>query len=99
TDSRVASGSTPFDRPMLYSESNRVPQVFGTGTAGSGGNVPQVTAIEPPVVGNPSFTVGISNASAGAQAVLVIDSNDPGAGPTVPTTATFAWISTRLSRS
>jgi cytochrome c peroxidase len=99
TDPRVLAGTSPFDRPTLYSESNRVPQLTGNGTQGSGGSVPQVTAIEPPLVGNPGFTVGVSNALGGAQAVLVIDSNDPGTGPAIPATASFARISVQLSGS
>ena len=71
SDPRVITGTAPFDRPTLYSESNRVPQITGAGTQGSGGNIPQATAIEPPLVGNPNFTVGISNALGAAQAVLV----------------------------
>lgn len=99
SDSRVVAGATPFDRPTLYSESNRVPIVTGSGTSGTGGNIPQVTAIEPALVGNPNFTVGVSNALGGASAVLVIDSNDPGTGPTIPATASFARISVQLSGS
>ena len=99
TDPRVAAATAPFDRPALYSESNRVPQITGTGSAGSGGIVPQVTAIEPPLIGNPSFTVGVSSALGAAQSVLVIDSNDPGAGPNVPATGSFARVATRLSGS
>jgi cytochrome c peroxidase len=99
TDPRVASASAPFDRPALYSESNRVPQITGNGTAGSGGNTPQVTAIEPPIVGNPAFAVGISNALGGAQAVLVINNSDPGAGFSIPETGSLARISITLSGS
>ena len=99
TDSRVAAGTAPFDRPTLYSESNRVPQVIGNGTSGSGESVPQVTAIEPPIVGNPNFTVGVSNALGGAQAVLVIENHDPGAGPAIPPSSSFVRSSIRLSGS
>ncbi len=99
TDPRVAAASAPFDRPMLYSESNRVPLISGNGTAGAGGNVPQVTAIEPPFVGNPSFAVGVSNALGGAPAVLVINSTDPGAGPSIPQSGSLARISITLSGS
>src|SRR5437016_885188 len=99
TDPRVAAGTSPFDRPTLYSESTRVPQVTGSGIQGSGGNVPQVIANEPPLAGNPSFAVGVSNALGGATAVLVIDGNDPGAGPTIPATASFARLSLQLSGS
>jgi cytochrome c peroxidase len=99
TDPRVAAGSPPFDRPMLYTESTRVPQVTGAGTPGSGGAVPRATAIEPPLVGNPSFTVAVSNALGGAQAVLVVDSNDPGTGPAIPATASLARVGVQLSGS
>ena len=85
TDPRAVSESGPlFDRPMLYSESARVPLVVGEGKAGSGAFVPGVIAIEPPLAGNPNFTVGLSDALGGAQAVLVIDDVDPGTGPSIP---------------
>jgi hypothetical protein len=99
TDPRVLAATAPFDRPTLYSESNRVPQITGIGTQGSGGAVPQRVAIEPPVVGNSSFTVGVTNALGGASAVLVIDSNDPGTGPTIPAPASFARLNVQLSGS
>src|SRR6185295_76605 len=99
TDPRVIAGTAPFDRPTLYSESNRVPTITGTGTQGSGGNIPQPVAVEPALVGNASFTVGVSNALGGAQAVLVIDSNDPGPGPNIPATGSFARLSLTLSGS
>jgi len=99
TDPRVLAATAPFDRPTLYSESNRVPTITGAGTQGAGGNTPQATAIEPALVGNPNFTVGVTNALGGASAVLVIDSNDPGAGPAIPATASFARISLQMSGS
>jgi cytochrome c peroxidase len=97
TDPRVQAGAAPFDRPTLYSESNRVPVITGTGTPGSGGNIPQVTAIEPALAGNPNFTVGLTGGLGGASAVLVIDSNDPGPGPAIAATASFARVSVQLS--
>jgi cytochrome c peroxidase len=99
TDPRVAAATAPFDRPTLYSESNRVPQITGAGTAGSAGIVPQITAIEPPLLGNPSFTVGISKALGQAQAVLVVDSNDPGTGASIPAGGSFARKTVQLSGS
>jgi len=99
TDPRVLAGSAPFDRPTLYRESNRVPQISGAGTPGTGGNTPQVTAIAPPLVGNPGFAVSVSNALGGSQAVLVIDGQDPGPGPNVPATGSFARINVKLSGS
>ena len=92
TDPRVEAESGPlFDRPMLYSESARVPQIIESSeTAGSETQGPQVQAIDPPLAGNPSFTVGLFGALPGAQAVLVIDDADPGAGPGIPASASFA---------
>ena len=92
TDNRVRNEQAPFDRPHLYTESNRVPILTGTGIAGSGAVVPNAVAIEPPIVGNPSFTVAVSNALGGANAVLVINSTDPGATSTIPATGSFARV-------
>jgi cytochrome c peroxidase len=97
TDPRVAAGTVPFDRPTLYTESSRVPQILGAGTAGSFGIIPQVVAVEPPLAGNPGFTVGIYNVRANAQAVLVIDANEPAANSTVPAIASFARVTAQLS--
>jgi hypothetical protein len=41
--------------------------------------------------------VGVSNALEGAQAVLVIDNNDPGIGPAIPSTGSFARVTVRLA--
>jgi hypothetical protein len=71
----------------------------GNGTAGSGGNVPQVMATEPPLLGSPNFTVAVSLGLGQAQAVLMIDSHDPGGGPGVPANGSFARISVQLSGS
>lgn len=75
TDPRVRDELPPFDHPTLYTQSNRVPQITGTGRAGAGENIPQVLAVEPPLAGNPSFTVGVSNALGSAQLVSS-DSSD-----------------------
>ncbi|REJ78441.1 MAG: hypothetical protein DWQ47_03035 [Acidobacteria bacterium] len=89
TDPRVANELPPFDRPTLYSEGSRVPVVSGNGRPGTGGIVPVVTAIEPPIVGNPSFTVAVSDTISNTQAVLVIDDSDPGIGSSVPASGIF----------
>lgn len=99
TDPRVATALAPFDRPTLYTESNRVPQIIGNGTLGSGANVPQVFANEPPLMGNPSFTVAVANGLGGALSVLVIDSSDPGSAPVIPHTGSFARVEGQLSGS
>ncbi len=94
TDPRLAAGLPPFDRPTLYTESSRVPAVEGSGLPGTGGLVPAVVALEPPLVGNPSFTVGVWNALGGANALLVIDGEDPGL--VTPGAGEFAFASTVL---
>ncbi|MBK9163968.1 MAG: VCBS repeat-containing protein [Acidobacteria bacterium] len=99
TDERVANETGVFDRPVLYSESNRVPVVAGTGRAGAGGTVPKVIAIEPPLVGNPSFTVAVANTVPGAQAVLVIGEDDPGVGTSIPAIGSFARETTTTNSS
>jgi cytochrome c peroxidase len=97
TDPRVAAETAPFDRPMLYAESMRVPQITGTGIAGAGGQIPQVIAVEPPLLGNPRFTVGVYGALGGAQATLAIDKNDPGASSGIPASASLARITLALT--
>ena len=94
TDNRVRTETAPFDRPTLYTESNRVPQITGTGIAGSNSIVPNAIAIEPPIIGNPGFTVALQNAFGGANTVLVINSTDPGATSTIPATGSFARVAT-----
>lgn len=88
TDPRVAQELPPFDRPKLYTESTKIPVTVGTGRAGSSG-VPAAIAKEPPMAGNPNFTVGLSSARAGATAVLVIDTADPGVGTQIPLTGSM----------
>lgn len=92
TDPRVASESERFSRPTLYMESDRVPQITGTGRVGAGGFTPQIKAISPPLLGNPNFTVSVSSALGNSQAVLVIDAADPGTGTTIPVSGSFARV-------
>lgn len=97
TDPRVKDELPPFDRPQLYTESDRVPEISGEGRAGSGGSIPKIVAIEPAILGNPKFTVAVSDALSGANAVLVIDANDPGIGTSIPANGAFARISANIS--
>lgn len=92
TDTRVASETERFDRPGLYMDSNRVPQITGTGRAGSGAATPQIKAISPPLVGNPNFTVSVSAGLGNAPAVMVIDAVDPGVGTSIPVTGSLARV-------
>ena len=73
TDLRVVGEEAPFDRPLLYSESSRVPLVFGQSTPGTGGFQPQFVALEPAYINNPSLTVGVDGGLGGAPASLLFD--------------------------
>jgi hypothetical protein len=72
TDPRVAAGLPPFDRPSQYADSVRVPEVYGEGTAGTGGAVPRIVALEPPKLGLGDVTVGVERALGGAPALLLV---------------------------
>lgn len=89
TDARVRDEAHPFDRPVLYSETGRVPAVFGSGWPGADGLTPRVVAIEPPIAGNPAFTVAVGDAPGGATAVLVIDDVEPSASVCAPPAGAF----------
>lgn len=93
TDPRVAAELPPFDRPTLYMESSRVPQLTGAGRAGSGGFIPQMKAISPPLAGNPNFTVSLAGALGNSNAYLVFSTSDPGVGATIPTSTILAQAS------
>ena len=92
TDPRVANQEAPFDRPSLYSEASMVPTIDGGGSAGSGASISKPIALEPPLTGNPAFTVGLQGALGGAHAVLVIDAAEPPSSGPAPATASFARV-------
>lgn len=73
TDPRVQLGLPPFDRPRLWSESPRVPQLYGTGTAGTGGLIPQAVGATPSFIGNSKFAVGLDRAAPSSLAFFVLD--------------------------
>lgn len=91
TDPRILAEQPPYDRPTLYSESDRVPELLGAGSGGGLG-VPRISALEPPHVGNQNFTIALSEVAVGAQATLVLSYSDPGVQATVPV-AEFASYS------
>lgn len=97
TDPRAAAETAPFDRPRLFTESDRVPYVEGSGIVGGGGLEPQVVALEPPFAGSPGCTIGVWGALGGATAVLAIDDADPGLTP--PPSAALAREEVTLSGS
>jgi cytochrome c peroxidase len=83
SDPRVAAESPPFDRPTLYTETDRIPRLVGEGRAGGPG-VPRLGAIEPPLLGS-DFTVTVEQARANAAGTLVVSYVDPGIGADLPT--------------
>ena len=97
TDPRVANESAPFDRPKLYTESPRVPLISGRGRPGAKFAIPEAVVIAPPMIGNPNFTVGITKGRGGESATLVIGSQDPGIGSSIPTAGSFAYQTITLS--
>ena len=97
TDQRVRNETPPFDRPHLYTESNHVPVISGRGRPGAKFTIPEAVVIAPPLLGNPNFTVGIAKGHGGAQATLVIGSQDPGIGASIPTSGSFAFQTITLA--
>ncbi|MFT7667468.1 MAG: cytochrome c peroxidase [Planctomycetota bacterium] len=72
TDPRVANELPPFDRPNLNSENPAPnPRIFGAGSPGSAGFIPEMLAVSPPSVGTPGFKVGVAGARGGAIAHLM----------------------------
>ena len=97
TDPRVAAEVAPFDRPALYLDSPRMPVVQGVSSPGSGGFHPRIMAIEPPLIGNPDCTIGVENARGGAVATLIINTNVPPPGSTIPAAdSVFASVQVAL---
>lgn len=90
TDIRVRDELAPFDRPKLFSESARGPQISDRGRPGTKRLIPEIVAISPPLVGYQHFTVSVSKVFGGNEATLVIDDHDPGLGLEIPAAAAFA---------
>lgn len=84
TDPRVESETAPFDRPDMFADSAQVPTTIAAGVAGTAGITPSIVAIEPPLAGNPSFTIGVHSGLGGAPAVLVVDAATPPSGAGIP---------------
>ncbi len=73
TDVRATRAEAPFDHPELFAESHRAPRAYGHGTAGSLGRPPRLVAVEPPVLGNRAFHMGLVDGLATAPASLMLD--------------------------
>lgn len=84
TDPRVANETFPFDRPALYADRDvSNPSLVGGGTAGSGGQTPQMIAVSPPNMFNLDFKIGVMNALGGVQAMVAISEVPPVGGELV----------------
>ncbi|GHC05736.1 cytochrome-c peroxidase [Cerasicoccus arenae] len=99
TDDRVADESPPFDHPTLYTNSSRIPVIADGGYPGLGNVIPQVVALEPPLVGNPSFTVGVIDGRPGAEAVFVLDITEPATSSIPPPSQVACYFPTTLIQS
>lgn len=99
TDPRVTNSAAPFDRPTLWSQTELVPEVLAGGIGTTAGVIPQPVAVEPPLAGNPDFTVGVYGARGGAQATLVIDAVEPPTAGGIPASGSLARLTTTLSGS
>jgi cytochrome c peroxidase len=97
TDLRVRDELPPFDRPTLFTESNKQPEITGFGVKGLGTDVPYAIAVEPPLVGNPSFNLTVTTGIRSGTAVLVISDSDPGRIVSIPPTGTFAQLEMPLT--
>lgn len=77
TDPRAATFSGPYARLGLYSESLRAPEEYGVATAGSNGEEPKITLLEPTRIGR-TITVAVEAGTPGAPAALVVSpAQDP----------------------
>jgi cytochrome c peroxidase len=74
TDPRAAAASGPFERPRLYSESTRVPQLVES--AGSDPAL-RLIALEPPRAGRDDFTVALDGGPGFASARFLLDVQEP----------------------
>lgn len=99
TDPRVRDARAPFDRPSLYTDAGLVPVVTGSGVPGSGGSAPVPVALEPGLLGNPAFTVGVHGGLGGAAATLVLDFTEPSATGGITPGSPFAALPTTLQGS
>lgn len=74
TDTRVQTGTAPFDSPRLGSQSlNSRPVSFGASSNGNGPHFPTMVANEPMFPGSPSATLAVGDAAPNALVGLVWD--------------------------
>ena len=96
TDPRLRDGLAPFDRPTLFSESNQGGVVYGLPTPGSAGIRPVMVALEPPMLDNPSLTVGVDRGLGGAAATLLVDRSADFAGSPLRGATSYLALSAAL---
>ena len=78
TDPRVAARTFPFDEPTLYFQrpADR-PALLGGGVPGTGNIVPAAIAVDPPLLGNSDYRIGVQGGLGGARARVVVSANGP----------------------
>ncbi len=78
TDPRVAARTFPFDEPTLYVQrpADR-PAILAGGVPGAGNVVPTVLAVDPPLLGNADYRLGVQGGPAGARARVQVTTNPP----------------------
>ena len=81
TDPRVRDELAPFDRPQVLREGDRLPVDRGGAIPNSSGDAARMIALEPPYIGNDTFTLGLRGATGGASAVLLVGGQLRGSGP------------------
>lgn len=96
TDPRVRDELPPFDRPTLFTESSKQPEITGIGRKGIGTGMPHAIAIEPPLVGNPNFNLTVTSNIRAGNATLIVDTADPGLWVSIPPGGSFARVTTPL---
>lgn len=85
TDPRVAQQTFPFDRPTLYTErAQDRATLIGAGGAGTGGVAPRIVVMDPGMVGNLDFRIGLDGALGGAAARLGLSTSAPIGGRITP---------------
>jgi hypothetical protein len=86
TDARIAAGTPPFDRPILYSEiAPFESNLYGDTTPPQPSNAPRILASDPPLalngVDNPYFRIGLGNAGNPIAAFILFASAPSGGVP------------------
>jgi hypothetical protein len=85
TDPRVRDQTFPFDRATLYTErAGDQPANLAGGQAGSGGIIPRMIIVGPPMLGNQEFAIAVDAALGNTSAHLLLATQSPVGGRITP---------------